>query len=125
MFSSRARPSYSSSFSDDEASDDEPAVIIEKIEQVYQNGEKYIKTENYESQKQTSNQNNEIDENINSLCRICSSKGLISINSSLTSKLMVLTPMHSDRSAWQRPISRLIAEVSGEEVSFLLSFEIE
>lgn len=113
------KPVFVFGASSDDSSDDEPAFVIEKIEQVYQNGETFVETEkNYEIQNKTcSHQLNEIDQSIHSLCRVCSSQGFISINSELTSKLMVVTPSASDKAAWQKPISRLITEVSGEEVS--------
>lgn len=112
MFSKRVQLIKTSDDSDEDTSDDEPAVIVEKIEQVYQNGQKF--ETNYEIPKSS---NSPLAENIHSLCRVCSSKGFININSVLTDKLRIITPIRSDKKSWQKPISRIIAEVSGEDVS--------
>lgn len=119
MFSSRFKSLQTFDELDECTSDDEPAVIIEKVEQILGNGQKIVETENDE----ISLQQNKVHQSISSLCRVCSSKGFININSPIAMKLMVVTPTKSDWSSWRQPISRIITEVSGEQVSlFLFTF---
>lgn len=100
----------------DDASEDEAEMLIEKIEEVHENGDSFV-------QKIEKEQNCEIpqihpvNESIRKLCRVCSNQGLININSIITNKMMTIKITRTDGRAWDKPISSIISEVSGEKVS--------
>ncbi|CRK89899.1 CLUMA_CG003631, isoform A [Clunio marinus] len=55
-------------------------------------------------------------ESVKNLCRVCSSKGFISISSNITRNYFKIRPS-SDKRLWNKTIGEIIAEVSGEKVS--------
>lgn len=112
MFPSFRKLSKSSEDSD-EATDDEADAIIEKIEEIHPNGESFVKDiETYEIP-----QIHPVHENIRRLCRVCSNAGLININSRITNKMMTIKITRTNSKSWEKPISMIISEVSGENVS--------
>lgn len=60
-------------------------------------------------------QSNETVNKIRKLCRVCSSNGLISITSNIANNLLKIKPSGDIRN-WQIPISKIIADISGENV---------
>jgi hypothetical protein len=117
----------------EESSEDETEILIEKIEEIHENGDSFIQNID---KKQKTEKNYEIpqihpvNENIRKLCRVCSNQGLININSIITNKMMTIKITRTDSRAWDQPISKIISEVSGEIVSeidlrnFRKNFEI-
>ena len=59
---------------------------------------------------------NSVTQCISKLCRICSSTGLININSVQHPRMLSVKPS-SDIQKWDVPIKTMIAEISNEEVS--------
>lgn len=60
--------------------------------------------------------NNIVSNCISKLCRICSSSGLININTVQHPRMLSVKPS-SDILNWDVPIKTMIAEISNEEVS--------
>lgn len=61
---------------------------------------------------------NEAIDKIKGLCRICSSNGLISIQSKINVNNLKVRMNSGDLQNWDAPISKLIADISGQEVSW-------
>lgn len=60
---------------------------------------------------------NEASEKIHRLCRVCSSNGLISINSSFDRFTMKHFKPSGDKQLWEIKIGKIIEQVSGENVN--------
>lgn len=93
-------------------------IVIESIEEtaeVAQEVDENTPQETEDSEIENDPEINEALEKLKKLCRVCSSNGLISISSHLTPKLFSMKPS-GDMRHWQVPISKIIAEVSGEKV---------
>lgn len=74
----------------------------------------YESCDNFEEPKVEVAVQSEALENIRKLCRVCSSKGLISIQSQIPNNfIQVQRRNHSD---WQGSIGRMIEHISGEKV---------
>ena len=74
------------------------------------------KVEREESILEQITEKNETINKIHKLCRICTSNGLISIKSRITKSMLKVKPS-GDKNNWEVPISKIIAEISGEKVS--------